>query len=58
MWVTSRWIIDRLKYLYSKFNMHGRRGENDAVTALGRWAVREHRAPDIFLVLGVFHSLK
>ena len=36
MWVTSRWIIDRLKYFYSKFNMQGRRGENNDVTALGR----------------------
>ena len=35
MWVTSRWVIDRLKYFKSKFNMQGRRGEND-VTALGR----------------------
>ena len=57
MWVTSRWIIaeidkefshylfliiDRLEYFQSKFNMKGRRGENNDVTALGRWAVREH----------------
>ena len=28
MWVTSRWIIDRLKYYQSEFNMQGPRGEN------------------------------
>ena len=39
MWVTSRWIIDRLKYFISKFNMQGRRGENDDVMELGSWAV-------------------
>ena len=42
MWVTSRWIIDRLKYFKSKFDMQRRTGENDDVAALGRWAVREH----------------
>ena len=36
MWVTSRWIMNRLKYFKSKFNTQGRRGENDDVTALGR----------------------
>ena len=36
MWVTSRWIMDRLKYFKSEFNTQGRRGENDDVTALGR----------------------
>ena len=36
MWVTSRWIMDRLKYFLSEFNTQGRRGENDDVTALGR----------------------
>ena len=33
--------MDRLKYFYSEFNTQGRRGENDDVTALGHWAVRE-----------------
>ena len=33
--------MDRLKYFYSEFNMQGCRGENDDVTALGRWAVRK-----------------
>ena len=28
--------MDRLKYFKSEFNMQGRRGENDDVTALGR----------------------
>ena len=36
MWVTSRWIMDRLKYFLSEFNTQGRRGKNDDVTALGR----------------------
>ena len=38
MWVTSRWIMDRLKYFYSEFNTQGRRGE---MMMLRRWAVRE-----------------
>ena len=42
MWVTSRWIIDRLKYFKSEFNTHSLRGKMDDVMALGRWAVREH----------------
>ena len=29
--------------------MQGRRGENDDVTALGRWAVREHFASGAYL---------
>ena len=36
MWVTSRWIMDRLKYFKSEFNTQGLGGENDDVTALGR----------------------
>ena len=36
MWVTSRWLMDRLKYFQSEFNTQGRRGENDDVTAMGR----------------------
>ena len=36
MWVTSRWIMDNLKYFKSEFNTQGRRGENNDVTALGR----------------------
>ena len=31
--------MDGLKYFESEFNTQGRRGENDDVTALGRWAV-------------------
>ena len=31
--------MDRLKYFKSEFNTQGRRGENDDVTALSRWAV-------------------
>ena len=48
MWVTSRWIMDRLEYFYSEFNTQGRRGEND-VTALGSWAVREHFVSGAYL---------
>ena len=33
--------MDRLKYIKSQFNMQGWGGDND-VTALGRWAIREH----------------
>ena len=32
--------MDGLKYFKSEFNTQGCRGENDDVTALGRWAVR------------------
>ena len=38
MWVTSRWIMERLKYFFTEFDTQGRREGND-VTALGRWAV-------------------
>ena len=31
--------MDGLKYFKSEFNTQGCRGENDDVTALGRWAV-------------------
>ena len=31
--------MDRLKYFKAEFNTQGRRGENDDVTPLGRWAV-------------------
>ena len=31
--------MDGLKYFQSEFNSQGCRGENDDVTALGRWAV-------------------
>ena len=30
--------------------MQGRRGENDDVTALGRWAVREHFVSEAYLL--------
>ena len=40
--------MDRLKYFYFEFNMKGRRGEND-VTALDRWAVREHFVSGTYL---------
>ena len=33
--------MDRVKYFFSEFNTQGCRGENDDVTALGRWAVRK-----------------
>ena len=36
MWVTSRWLMDMVKYFKSEFNTQGRKGENDDVTALGR----------------------
>ena len=49
VWVTSRWIMDKLKYFQSEFNTQGRRGENDDVTALGRWAVREHFVSGAYL---------
>ena len=39
MWVTSRWIMDRLKYFYSEFNTQGRRRE---MMMLRRWAFREY----------------
>ena len=49
MWVTSRWLKIRLKYFKSEFNTQGRRGENDDVTALGRWAVRKQFVPGAYL---------
>ena len=51
MWATFRWIIDRLKYFISKFNMQGRRGENDMLWswAVGPWAVREHFVSGAYL---------
>ena len=41
--------MDKLKYFYSEFNMQGRRGENDDVTALGSWAVREQFVSGAYL---------
>ena len=38
MWVTSRWIIDRLKYFKSELNTQGRREDR---MMLRRWAIRE-----------------
>ena len=49
MWVTSRWIMDRLKYFESEFNTQGRRGKNDDVTALVRWAVRKQFVSGAYL---------
>ena len=41
--------MDRLKYIYSEFNTQGRRGENDDVTSLGRWAVRKQFVSGAYL---------
>ena len=41
--------MDRLKYFESEFNTRGRRGENDDVTVLGRWAVREQFVSGAYL---------
>ena len=38
--------MDRLKYFKSEFNTQGRRGENDDVTALGRWAAVNNSFPE------------
>ena len=41
--------MDRLKYFSSEFNTQGRSGENDDVTALGRWTVREQFVSGAYL---------
>ena len=41
--------MDRLKYFKSESNTQGCRGENDDVTALGRWAVREQFVSGAYL---------
>ena len=38
--------MDRLKYFQSEFNTQGRRGENDDVTAFGRWAAVNNSFPE------------
>ena len=41
--------MDRLKYFLSEFNTQGCKGENDDVTALGRWAVRKQFVSGAYL---------
>ena len=44
MWVTSRWIMDRLKYLSSI-----RKVAEEEMMMLRRWAVREHFVSGAYL---------